>query len=589
MTTAPSIHVSNIGPVVEFELAMDTPGLWVLRGRQGSGKSTIIRTADLLVNGASGQQLSKRDGTKRGEATVAGATLRIMQNRREEGELSVESLGDVSIADLHTPKFEKANTRDRHRIKTLVRLAGVKADVALFRALLPDWFDQIVPEDSLRTDDLVEMAARVKRAIEAEAQRVEKREETAVANARAQATIAEGIDLNAPHDEQELQDLLERAIRHQAKLHDEWRALDERKAAALTAEESAREARERLAKLGGGLTVAEAQAKADEAAMLLAPAERARDVAKAKDDAVQLELSLAKTAGLMAGKAKGEAYSALSDAEASVRILEAQLARAREELAAAKAKSEATEAASNAADERFLNLETSARATEKSLIIAANEFVEAFTASQTANNVLEAAKREAALHAELMATIDASANIVAPTEQELAMAESAALGADAGVDLAKEAITLGTKVRAARAAKELADKHMEKAARLKREAEQLRDAARDTSNVLTNAIATINDCPLRVKITDDGDPRLVVSTDRSADEYFEELSDGERWIHVVKIATAHNRLIVLSQSAFGELSPESKAHIDQVARDNQCWILTAEAVDCELMGAPYRA
>jgi len=37
-----------------------------------------------------------------------------------------------------------------------------------------------------------------------------------------------------------------------------------------------------------------------------------------------------------------------------------------------------------------------------------------------------------------------------------------------------------------------------------------------------------------------------------------EVTDGERWIEVVKIAAANNRLIVLPQAAFGELSESSR-------------------------------
>jgi hypothetical protein len=79
----------------------------------------------------------------------------------------------------------------------------------------------------------------------------------------------------------------------------------------------------------------------------------------------------------------------------------------------------------------------------------------------------------------------------------------------------------------------------------------------------------------------------VLATDRSESEYFDELSDGIKWLHAVRIAAKANRLIVLSQAAFGELAPSSKAYLDRLARDNDCWILTAEAEDCELHGAPY--
>lgn len=213
-----SISVKNIGPVIEFEYELKQTGLHILYGKQGDGKTTILRTAQLAVNGTVGTKPTKRDGAKNGEATIAGKTLRISRVVREEGELEVEGLGDLDITAIHSPSYNDAKTRDKYRIKSLVRLSGVRADITLFYELVGgrQEFDAIVDVAASETDDLVEMAGRVKRAIEKRALEAEKNAETAQANALAKTDQLEGVDLDAPHDEVKLQTELEQAIAQNA-------------------------------------------------------------------------------------------------------------------------------------------------------------------------------------------------------------------------------------------------------------------------------------------------------------------------------------------------------------------------------------
>ncbi len=498
------ISIKDLGPVTEFEYQLDSPGLHVLKGRNGCGKTTTLRTVQLATDGNTDVRPGKRDGAPRGEATIAGKTLRVVKQIREEGELTIEGLGDLSIADLHSPSFEKATTRDRHRIKTLTRLAGVKADATLFHGLLggQEQFEAVVPHDSLTTDDLVDMAQRVKRAIEREAQRVEEREKTALADARAQASIAESVDMSLEHDDAKLQALLESAIKFHSLEKGKLDALLTKREAASDSIAKADAARARLSELGQGKTVTEATA----------------DRARAK--------------------------AALDDAEAKVKRIEL-------ELDAAKA---------------------TARA--------------AGTAYDAARSAVEQAKREEALHAELHSAINA-AGIEAPSEESIIDQQNDVDYAARSVASAKEAVTLGVKIRGAIEAQRRSERANEASKELHRKAKALRDAASDTADVLTGAIARLNDCPLRIKLNEDGEPRLVVATDRSESEPFDELSDGERWIHVVQIAAQQNRLIVLPQAAFGELSPSSKTQLHRLAIENQCYILTAVADDCELHGESY--
>lgn len=504
--TMTEISVRNIGPVEEFSYDLAGFGLHVVKGVQGAGKTTILRTVQLATDGKVDVRPSKRDGAPRGEAVVAGKTLRIVKQIREEGELTIDGLGDLSIADLHSPKFERATTRDRHRIKTLVQLTGIKADASLFWDLLggQERFESIVPHDSLTTDDLVEMAGRVKRAIETEAARVEKRHETALADARAQATIAESVDTTAEHDDAKLQGLLESAIKFHSLEQGKLDALLKQRDSAKDSIAKADKARARLAELGHGKTVAEAQ----------------RDLERSKAE--------------------------LTDAEAVVKRIELELDAAKSSMRAAGTKFDA------------------------------------------ARSAVDQAKREEALHAELHAAINA-AGAVAPTEDEIADQQNNVDFAARSVATAKVAVTNGVKIRAALEAGRKAARFSEEAKDLHRDAKRLRDAATDTADVLTGAISRLNDCPLRIRLDDDGEPRLVVATDRSETEPFDELSDGERWIHVVKIAAASNRLIVLPQHAFGELSPSSKSQLHRLAIENRCYILTAVADDCELHGESYAA
>ncbi len=486
------LSVHNIGPITEFEYELHGPGLHVLRGRQGAGKTTILRTAQLALDGRSDAKPTKRDGTPRGEAIVAGKRLRIAKQVREEGELGVEGLGDLDIASLHTPKFKDPSTRDAHRIKTLVRLCGVRADASLFHDLLADQktFDAIVPADSLATDDLVEMSARVKRAVEKEALRIEAQETTERANARASAQLAEGVDLEVETDEAALQAALEQAVELQA----------DRK-------------RQR--------------ANSDEA-QVRATGARAKLAQLPKSDKTTEQLQQAHA------DACGRTMAAVNE----VTRLRAALEQAEREQGAAQ------------------------------------------DAEVAAYELLTASKRNDELTAGWRADIDAAEAIVGPTDEQLTAASEA-------VEAAKLAMGKGADARRAKAARTEASKHLERAEKLGGRARRLRDAARETARVLTEAIASIPACQLRVRFSDAGDPRLVLETDRSKHEPFDDLSDGERWPVILQLAASHNRLIVLPQAAYGELSPATRAQIDALAKAHGCYVLTAQADDGELRGEAF--
>lgn len=477
-----SIAVENIGPVVEFEYEMKSPGLHVLRGAQGSGKTTILRTCQLATDGRTDVKPTRRDGATRGAATIAGRTLQIAKKVVESGDIEVDGLGDLNIADLHTPKFVDAATRDRHRIKTLVRLAGVTADATLFKSLIPeaDW-NTIIALSSLETDDLVEMAAKVKRDIERAALAREQQQASAAAQMRAQAALFEGVPMDEPSNDEMLQSDLAEAVAERSRL-------------------------------------IERAANADKSLQVVAEARKRLEAAPKVDV-----------------KAAEQAYTTAA----------AEAARANEKFLLAKAELEKAERAADAAE------------------------VELDNATQTD-----------ALAAQLRQVIEESGDVSRPTDAEIEAATAA-------VTAASQAVSLGVKIRQASAAQAEHKRLGAEATKHGKAALTLRNAAAATQDVLTESIARIKGCPLKVKINEAGDPRLVLPTDRSETEYFDDLSDGERWPVIMGVATAKNRLIVLPQAAFGELSPATCERLHQLAQMHDCYILTAQSDDGALRGEIY--
>lgn len=487
------IEISNVGPVVEFEYALTEPGIHVITGDHGAGKSTILRTVELATGGRVDMKPTKMDGAKSGTAVVAGKTIRIAKTTREEGELSLEGLSDLDLASLHTPRFLDAATRDKHRIRALVRLANVAPDPALFHELLggKEEFESTVDADAIKTDDMVEMAGKVKRCIEKAAQATEKQAETARARMAAQVEQCSGVPMDAPHDAKELQATLVAAIEAKTRI-------SQQRSDALEAMQQAAEARANLQEIGPG------PISPDDATATLKAAEGAHE--KAVDE---------------------------------VAAVEKQLEQARHAVEVAELKV------------------TSAR------------------------SALEASNQYEATVAGWKEQIAAAEKVNCPTKEQVAEAVKA-------VDAANAAVELGAKVRAAITARAEADRYASAAKEHETAAERFRKAAAATQDVLSEALSGIPDCELKVWNDADGNARLVIETDRSEREPFDELSDGERYDVLIPMLARNGRIIVLSQAAFGELSPTIRGRVHELARQRGCYILTAQADSGELRASLYQ-
>lgn len=160
--TNTTISAENLGPISSLEFALQSPGVTVLVAPNGSGKSILLEAVQAAARGEG--KLPLRDRTKRGKVEAFGATITIGGTCRHTGGFEVSNLeGRFDLAALVDPRIKSPAAADRARIKALVALTGVAADFNLFKGHEAfDDFDEVVRPTSLETDDLVEMAARIK-------------------------------------------------------------------------------------------------------------------------------------------------------------------------------------------------------------------------------------------------------------------------------------------------------------------------------------------------------------------------------------------------------------------------------------------
>lgn len=194
-----TIEVSNVGPIERLAVTVPTDGgVVVLRGRNGSGKSTALEAAEALAGKPA--KLTTRDGARgAGQVNGLGATLLLGRKVTRAGEVEVASLeGRISIADLVQPPIKDPAAADRQRIKALVSLTGVEPSVSMFREVVGDAVDDIEVD---WTGDVVEVAGRVKRALETKARAAEREADVREGQAKNAEDAAKGIGEDEPHDE----------------------------------------------------------------------------------------------------------------------------------------------------------------------------------------------------------------------------------------------------------------------------------------------------------------------------------------------------------------------------------------------------
>jgi len=215
-------------------------GLVLLTGDNGSGKSETLSCARALMGSADDKKsLRPRDGEKSGSVEGCGVAIKVGRSNRETGELTVAALEDrLDIADLVDPGIADPNAADARRLKSLIRVAGVKADLDLFSDLLGDTFE--IDAKVMKEPDLINMAGGVKRSLEAKARSEENKAEACGVEAATCLKSVEGVDITGESDEAALQAAYREAANRDAEVK-------QRQLSAEQAQEAQCKAREALA------------------------------------------------------------------------------------------------------------------------------------------------------------------------------------------------------------------------------------------------------------------------------------------------------------------------------------------------------
>lgn len=165
-----TISINDLGPVDHLSIPL-VPGVVVLRGKNGCGKTTVIEGVRKAIGG-DGEGLSPRDEKRRGVIEVGDCKLTVSgKQTRRTGELVVSEIESrLELSSLVDPGIKDPERADAARIKALVALSGVSGDLKPYRELLENVPEGLQPEPS--GDPLV-TAGRVKRALEKAARMLE--------------------------------------------------------------------------------------------------------------------------------------------------------------------------------------------------------------------------------------------------------------------------------------------------------------------------------------------------------------------------------------------------------------------------------
>ena len=131
------------------------------------------------------------------------------------------TIEEYPLEELIYPPFKNDRSKHEHGIKCLLRLSKAKADPKAFHHLVGDKaaFDRVMATDAQKTNDLVELAGRVKRALQSAARNRSADAETEEAAAAADRDAMNGL-VDGPCDAAVLQAAHTEAVQRHAMLRD---------------------------------------------------------------------------------------------------------------------------------------------------------------------------------------------------------------------------------------------------------------------------------------------------------------------------------------------------------------------------------
>ncbi|MFO0898950.1 MAG: AAA family ATPase [Pirellulales bacterium] len=265
-----AISIKDVGPIKELMID-PKPGVTVLVGENGAGKSKALEAVDALTAGKT--KLKPRDGSLGGEVEGFGIRISVGHSNRRFGDPRFVALGEkLDVAALVEPGLKSPEANDAARIKALVGLTGVTADSAMFHELVGGQaeFERLVKKTSIALDDPVEMARRVKKDLEEAARLEQSHADHADGHAKAKLESAKQFGDNLPAvDEAALQQGFRGAVATEARLQ----SLAEQAKQTAIERQTAQDKLEAARKQYEGPAVGDARAELAEAERLVAAAQ----------------------------------------------------------------------------------------------------------------------------------------------------------------------------------------------------------------------------------------------------------------------------------------------------------------------------
>ncbi|MEE8468862.1 MAG: hypothetical protein V3T22_10415 [Planctomycetota bacterium] len=220
--TTESIKFSGAGGVPDIEIPVSREGgLYIIEGANGSGKSQLLQGIDDLTTGE--RSMRVKHGRRAGSIEGFGVSIHLGGRTTRRGELDVIGLdGRMDVAAIVDPGFKQRDAANRAVVKSLCRMAGLEPDASRFHHLAPgddeeackQAFTEMFP--TLESDDLVELARKVKDGFDAKARILAGEAERAMGEADALLATGGDLDLEQESDDGALQKALELAIGKQA-------------------------------------------------------------------------------------------------------------------------------------------------------------------------------------------------------------------------------------------------------------------------------------------------------------------------------------------------------------------------------------
>lgn len=181
-----TFQVHDVNGIADLTLSLTKPGVYVMRGRNGAGKTSAINAVRAAL-GDKSATAQPTDGMRAGTVEGPGVTLHVGKNRRRDGTPDVGLADSGPLATLIDPRLKGDEARAKARIQALLQLCPIEvtdemlADLCCQQKML---LDRIGTKHG---NDLLGYAARVK----AEAQAIARECETRAADLKGEMAVAD--------------------------------------------------------------------------------------------------------------------------------------------------------------------------------------------------------------------------------------------------------------------------------------------------------------------------------------------------------------------------------------------------------------